>query len=120
MIFKNINDKYGHHISDKVIKYFGKEVEERLRKVDTLSRLHGDEILAILPNAGEKAAYDVLSRITNIKPYKNQVKISASYGAAQFDKSNYGQIPIENIIENLIKKADDRMYEHKKSKNTKN
>ncbi|MDD5086429.1 MAG: GGDEF domain-containing protein [Candidatus Nanoarchaeia archaeon] len=118
--FKNINDKYGHHIGDKVIKYFGKEVEKRLRKVDTLSRLHGDEFLAILPDAEEKAAYDVLRRITNIKPYENEIQLSASYGVAQFNKSDYNKKPIENIIENLIKKADDKMYEHKKSKNTKN
>jgi len=121
--FKDVNDIYGHDIGDEVINYFANTVKGGLREVDIAARLYGDEFLLVFPDTNEKSAYKVMEKTMNVKPYKflmsNEVKVievNASYGITEFNGSDYKKMPIENIIENLIKEADKKMYEHKRSK----
>ena len=121
--FKDANDIYGHDIGDEVINYFANTVKGGLREVDIVARLYGDEFLLVFPDTNEKSAYKVMEKAMNVKPYKflmsNEVKVievNASYGITEFNGSDYKKMPIENIIENLIKEADKKMYEHKRSK----
>jgi diguanylate cyclase (GGDEF)-like protein len=46
--FKHINESLGHRAGDKLLKAVGKRLQAYLRDSDTLSRLGGDEYVAIL------------------------------------------------------------------------
>jgi diguanylate cyclase (GGDEF)-like protein/PAS domain S-box-containing protein len=46
--FKVINDTYGHHVGDEVLKEVAKRLQESVRKDDTVARLGGDEFVLLL------------------------------------------------------------------------
>lgn len=54
-LFKAINDRYGHHAGDQVIRQVARTLQQACRKVDTPARWGGEEYLVLLPetNAGE-------------------------------------------------------------------
>jgi len=41
--FKNINDDYGHHVGDNILKETATRMSNALRKADTIARMGGDE-----------------------------------------------------------------------------
>ncbi|HEY3922493.1 MAG TPA: diguanylate cyclase [Gaiellaceae bacterium] len=57
--FKQINDRYGHPVGDKVLA----EVAARLRDAGQSFRLGGDEFAVVLPGHGEEAARRVGDKI---------------------------------------------------------
>lgn len=72
--FKLINDKYGHHIGDLLLKAIAKRLSKAFRSEDRLARIGGDEFAAIAENINSidevkqvaKRCIDVTSRAFNI------------------------------------------------------
>lgn len=48
--FKSVNDVYGHHIGDMVLRETAKVIQKSCRDVDTAARFGGEEFVVILPN----------------------------------------------------------------------
>ena len=48
--FKQINDRFGHHVGDDLIRHVGTTLRDRLRGSDCLARLGGDEFGILLPS----------------------------------------------------------------------
>ncbi len=46
--FKNINDKYGHHVGDEVLKIVASTIKDSIRCTDYICRYGGDEFVLIL------------------------------------------------------------------------
>ena len=64
--FKDINDAFGHHIGDMVLRAVAQRLVLPLRKTDTIARLGGDEFAVVLPAvSGLERAQDVAQRILN-------------------------------------------------------
>jgi len=114
-VLKYINDTFGHKEGDKVLKEAAKFFKSTLREVDIICRMGGDEFLLIFPDSSLNDVPLIKERITNKlkelnenlnKPYK----ISFSIGLSCYNPSN----PLS--IEELIKIADEKMYEEKKKK----
>jgi diguanylate cyclase (GGDEF)-like protein len=61
--FKAINDRYGHHAGDEVLRQFARVLTHELRDVDTAARYGGDEFGVILPDTTETGARLVAHRI---------------------------------------------------------
>ncbi len=108
---KEVNDKYGHDIGDKIIREFSEILEKEIRETDCACRLGGDEFLLVMPHAGKRAAKNIVNRIKKNLFNRNkeeQIKISFSHG---FDDTKD-----KSTVEDLIKAADKRMYENKRRK----
>lgn len=61
--FKQINDRYGHEAGDRVLADFAAIVRGRLRKMDRLYRLGGEEFVLLLPATPLSALPSVLERL---------------------------------------------------------
>ncbi|WP_413206299.1 diguanylate cyclase [Rhodospirillum sp. A1_3_36] len=61
--FKRVNDTYGHHTGDEVIKTLARLMTGRLRSSDILGRCGGEEFLVILPNTPVERAVEVIDSL---------------------------------------------------------
>jgi diguanylate cyclase (GGDEF)-like protein len=61
--FKPLNDTYGHHAGDKVLRRVAHVLTKDMREVDTVARYGGEEFVIILPETTEAEAYAVAQRI---------------------------------------------------------
>jgi diguanylate cyclase (GGDEF)-like protein/PAS domain S-box-containing protein len=115
--FKNVNDTFGHAKGDMLLKLTTTRIKETLRKIDTVSRLSGDEFAIILSGnhdvfSFEKIASLILEKIANpFQLEEIEAYVTASIGISIF--------PDDGVTsEELLRKADSAMYKAKeKGKN---
>ena len=113
---KDINDEFSHEEGDRVMVQVAKLFKSILREVDIIIRMGGDEFLVIFLDSSlneipiiRKRLSKELTRLNQIskKPYK----IEFSTGFSNYDPAN------PQSMDELIRIADHKMYEEKKSKN---
>lgn len=105
--FKGINDDYGHHVGDEVLRRAGRRLLEAVRASDTVARLAGDEftIIADSPHEETEALRSKIGACFT-EPFRvgdRTIRISASVGAAVYPDDG------ENV-ESLMQHADQAMY----------
>ena len=108
--FKEINDRHGHSVGDRVLRQIGASIAELVRDGDFAFRLGGDEFALLLPGGGVHEAREVVSRVantfeTNIDPFLRS--LTASFGVVG---GRADQDPDE-----LLRIADEAMYEAKRA-----
>jgi diguanylate cyclase (GGDEF)-like protein len=54
--FKRINDSYGHHAGDQILKVAGSLLQAMMRTTDIVARYGGEEFVALLPGTGAEGA----------------------------------------------------------------
>lgn len=110
--FKQINDTYGHHIGDLLLRTVAQRLLGCLRSSDTVARLGGDEFVVVLP--GIPSISDVICVADKILLTLSQkivlqgelLSISTSVGISLY--------PIDSITpSDLLKQADAAMYRAK-------
>lgn len=109
--FKRINDAYGHAAGDTLLQRIAQVLVEHVRDTDTVARVGGDEFLMLLTDAQTDTARPILERMREglqeiTTPANAPVRVSI--GACTFYR------PLESI-EAMIRKADERMYQVKRS-----
>lgn len=117
--FKVINDTYGHHAGDVLLKELSIKFQEALRSEDTIARLGGDEFAMIFHITNPNEPYEnVINRLLQIASTpikygdKIELKVSASIGISFYSLTN------QVTIKELIAQADKAMYDAKnKGKN---
>lgn len=110
--FKHVNDTYGHHAGDALIREFGGRVCALVREQDTVARLGGDEFAILLSNGMSTAAVDELcERILGAvrEPFEilgNRAFVGVSIGVVQAPEAGTDRTE-------LIRKADIALYRAK-------
>lgn len=113
--FKQINDKYGHDIGDKVLLTVAKKLKENTRSDDSICRLGGDEFLYLLLEIKDELEVTRIIKklIKTIElPYDDSDKkliVKLSIGVSLFPKNG-------DSVDDLIKSADVAMYTAKQGK----
>ncbi len=113
---KDINDEFGHEEGDRVMVQVAKLFKSILREVDIITRMGGDEFLVIFLNSSLNEIPIIRKRLSKELTRLNQIskklyKIGFSTGFSNYDPAN------PQPINELIRIADQMMYEEKKSKN---
>ncbi|MBF0473559.1 MAG: GGDEF domain-containing protein [Nitrospirae bacterium] len=112
--FKYVNDTFGHHIGDMLLKETASRFNSCVRESDTVARMGGDEFTVILSNIKNREDVEIVaSKIVQsiMNPYKldsYDCSVSASIGISIFPTDSYD-------IDMLVKMADVAMYHAKES-----
>lgn len=106
--FKPINDMYGHDVGDEVLKHIAK-IMLSVNPKGINGRNGGDEFIMITFKNHNEIVKDFKESLNNIFKYNDiSVKLTASIGVAESD----GKLGLDD----LIKIADEKMYNEKKSR----
>ncbi len=112
--FKKINDSYGHHSGDIVLKEFTMLCNSIIRENDIFGRVGGEEFAMILPETNLEGGVVFAERLREAVEQSSweinsaTVKITVSIGAAECSCSG------ETLLDNVMKKADSALYRAKK------
>lgn len=109
--FKPVNDAFGHHMGDQLLREVSLRLREDLRSQDTLARIGGDEFVLLVqltePNDAVGLAARQVSLISRaFRVAEHDLQISASVGIALYPGN--GQSAHE-----LLMNADAAMYHAK-------
>jgi diguanylate cyclase (GGDEF)-like protein len=111
--FKRVNDTYGHHAGDYVLKHFAGKSQSLLRTSDAFARYGGEEFIALLIETTQESALETAERIRQeIESLKidfegTRIPITTSIGVTFADP---------NIqLEKLIDMADKALYQSKQN-----
>lgn len=109
--FKKFNDTHGHIYGDIALKTISQILKENSRKVDVICRYGGEEFSIILPRTNREEAFLIGERIRNSVQQQEILskRFTVSIGITS---STYGEIAEKQT---LLKKADDALYEAKRS-----
>jgi diguanylate cyclase (GGDEF)-like protein len=85
--FKNINDRYGHEVGDRALKFIAEQLHASLQPDDVLARNGGDEFVACLIRDNPDPLRMVLTRLISLLEQGLRVRgeslsISVSIGVA--------------------------------------
>ena len=111
--FKSINDRYGHFIGDKVLKYISNELLKNQRESDILARFGGDEFIGAVFNSDlaelSQKYINLNEKLMHNELIVDEVKISCSFsfGIAQYPHDG-------ETLDDLVKVADFEMYKNKR------
>jgi diguanylate cyclase (GGDEF)-like protein len=112
--FKAINDSYGHHAGDQLLREIGERAKGCVREIDTVCRLGGDEFVLVLPDlheAGDAGAVarKLLAALSH--PYAidgRELAITPTVGVSIYPHHGAD-------ADTLIRNADTAMYHAKES-----
>jgi diguanylate cyclase (GGDEF)-like protein len=102
---KDINDTYGHHVGDEAIRVLAQELQRAVRATDTSGRLGGDEFGVAMPEADEKDARDIATRVRESLEHLNieklPVPVEFSIGITAWRQGMDWQAMYESADKNL-------------------
>jgi diguanylate cyclase len=112
--FKNVNDRFGHLVGDRLLRLFANILVQNVRGQDKVSRFGGEEFALIFPGARLVDAVTAAERIRGIleskqwtiEPSGERVsKVTASFGVAK--------LRADESANDLLQRADELLYEAK-------
>ncbi len=109
--FKSINDEFGHHVGDAVLRETASRMRAALRGQDELGRWGGEEFLAVLFGAGPDEAKLISERLREavatapVDCDDERVIVTVSVGCALWNGEQ---------LDALVNRADAALYEAKR------
>ena len=127
--FKHINDRFGHHIGDEVLKGMVRFFQAKIRAIDFIGRIGGEEFLVVLPEINQFAALEVAERLrkdlSHFHCYEHcgkTINITVSIGVVLIAPDDEKIKPLSTtpsggpseVLESYLELADEAMYYAKK------
>lgn len=112
--FKDINDTYGHMTGDSALKLFASVVKDKIRESDLFGRYGGDEFVIAFRNTTVSTAESIIDRVNEslerivLKTDTDNITLTMSIGLCGLSD--------ELSSDEILHKADRRMYEEKRDK----
>ncbi len=109
--FKKINDTYGHHTGDFVLKEIVSLIQKNIRKDDSVFRWGGEEFLILLKNTNLQTACNIAKKIKSLIEEHNfeNLKVTASFGVKECKNT----VTQQDLIE-----VDKALYKAKEKRNS--
>ncbi|AFB20836.1 PleD family two-component system response regulator [Rickettsia canadensis] len=113
--FKHVNDTYGHQAGDKILTIVSRILKNNLRVTDLIARFGGEEFTILLTDIDISKAIETAERVRvkieymdfHIEDQIEPLKKTISIGVTEYKK--------EESIESFIARADNAMYEAKRT-----
>ena len=107
-----VNDTYGHHAGDKVLKQFADILKHSSRKEDLAARWGGEEFIVLMPHTaaekGRKLAERVRCEMENSTCPGVDRTVTVSVGVAQWEEGM-------SEAQDLVALADKALYSAKEN-----
>ncbi|ROL77119.1 histidine kinase [Pseudomonas protegens] len=109
--FKPVNDAFGHHMGDQLLREVAQRLREDLRNEDTLARIGGDEFVLLVQLGEPEDALRLAARQVGLvsrsfRVADHDLQISASIGIAVYPGNGH-------TAQELLMNADAAMYHAK-------
>jgi len=106
--FKQVNDTFGHHVGDLVLREVAARLAAKTRASGLLARLGGDEFIALLPNVdagdAQEAVASYLSALSSpLSIEGREIRLGGSIGLALYPEQG-------KTFAELLQAADAAMY----------
>lgn len=112
--FKTINDRFGHHVGDTVLRAVANVMRDTLRRGDVLARWGGEEFILLLPETEREQALQLAERlrhaITSVYPEADVAVVNEHVTASLGLFTSVGS---RQSLEDLVREADTRLYQAK-------
>ncbi len=109
---KDINDRYGHFMGDRVLSGVGDVVRDGVRRIDIAARYGGDEFVVLLPETESTGAYVLAEKIrlgaADLRMPGTEARTSLSVGVVSYPDDG-------RTADELMISADRAMYASKRS-----
>ncbi len=106
---KRINDQFGHHAGDQMLRYFGTILEDSFRESDLIARIGGDEFVVLL-NGDEHDANTAVDRLRTAADQSSKSELKWSVGIVEYNPDRH------RTLSDFLSDADARMYQDKRSR----
>jgi len=115
--FKQVNDRFGHHAGNRVLRAFADGLTRIQREYDITARFGGDEFVLVLPGMKVDAASDKVLALSALAAEAGRMVcgenlLSASVGMASWPDDG-------RSADELLTEADRRMYSFKRARKQK-
>jgi diguanylate cyclase (GGDEF)-like protein len=107
--FKEVNDRFGHSVGNKVLQTVARTIKESVRKTDFIARLGGDEFAILFPETDNGPANQIVLKVhTRLNRAMTEQKwpVTSSIGLV-----SYRQVP--DSTDHILRDADQLMYKAK-------
>jgi diguanylate cyclase (GGDEF)-like protein/putative nucleotidyltransferase with HDIG domain len=106
--FKNVNDKFGHIVGNKLLSEVGKRFRGSSRECDQVGRLGGDEFVLVLPDCTADGVEELKNRLEQAVDAASVLvcgnsEVSVSIGSAFYPNDGAS-------VDELLSQADHTMY----------
>ncbi|HAS53568.1 MAG TPA: diguanylate cyclase response regulator [Nitrospiraceae bacterium] len=110
--FKLVNDKFGHHTGDTVLKEIAALILKNVREVDTAARWGGEEFMVLIPSTTKEDSLQAAARIMKAVTGHSfsaspEIKVTLSIGVAGLPNKAI------DSEDKLIQAVDTALYEAK-------
>ncbi|MBV0934497.1 sensor domain-containing diguanylate cyclase [Marinobacterium weihaiense] len=110
--FKRLNDRFGHLAGDQVLCHVCELCRHMIRETDLLARFGGEEFILVLPSTAAPQAFQMAERLREaiaerVPPQMDAgMDVTVSLGVSELQ-------PHDRHYEQLIKRADEALYQAK-------
>ncbi|MEM8650110.1 MAG: GGDEF domain-containing protein [Pseudomonadota bacterium] len=114
--FKSINDRFGHLVGDKILKFLGEVIEQNVRDTDICARFGGEEFCIVLKGLEVEEAGIILERI-RIQLAESNLILTNSKKPIGSVTASFGLTALKAAekYEDLIERVDQLLYSAKNS-----